>query len=286
MLESPSLRALAARAAVEHSGAVRIAAMGKHLCGSACDLALRCCVRASATAAADAATSVVATGVAKSAANCAAARADGGVCDCGAPGCGTSDFGPESIAALGLFFARMEAAPGAGGKAAADGARAMAEAEAQTRAAAAGEARIEWGGAAFATCCHHFCDWATFVDTPFLSSFGIDAGEFAVMRRTTTRYRVRVSGGSRGATAQRSAAARLAAMQAELGVLSKRLIDETRARWLSRKLAALAPRGAKVRLLRYCMDEVSPESTLLLWSSVEELAPPAAASVLPEVVAV
>ena len=279
LLKAPSLRALTA-AASDGGGdtnKVRFAAMGKHLCGSACDLALRCCVRAAASCAAP---SLQPSPACRAAALCEEAAAilrGGGGCDCGAPGCGTSDFGPESVAALERFFAQLETteedAAGAG-----TGAKTEAE---KVKANTTRGVGLEWGGAAFATCCHHFCDWSTFVDTRFLAAFGIRAGEFALMRRTTTRYRVRVAGGSRGAAAARSDGARLAATQAELGILSKRLIDEVRARWLRRRLATLGRRGATVRLLRYCIDEVSPESTLLLWSDGTS-----AAAMVPAVVAV
>ena len=37
------------------------------------------------------------------------------------------------------------------------------------------------GGFAFLTCCHHMCEWASFINKPLLLRHGIGEGEFRLL---------------------------------------------------------------------------------------------------------
>ena len=85
---------------------------------------------------------------------------------------------------------------------------------------------------------------------------GIDKQDFAVMRRLATLYRAHPAKAKGGGARAKTPAGRLACARAELGVASKRLINEARAAGLGA--------GWSSRLVRYVPPEISPENTLLL----------------------
>lgn len=122
-------------------------------------------------------------------------------------------------------------------------------------------------GIAFALCCHHVCDWSCYVGQEWLTENGLGEEDFNSMRwfaklaHSQDRQRQQqasAAGGRAGRLASgKSAGARAAAARAELGQLSKRLLDE------GRRLRLVAE-GWSCRLVRFVKREASPENVLLL----------------------
>lgn len=122
---------------------------------------------------------------------------------------------------------------------------------------AGGAADSRLRGVALALCCHHVCSWSSFVGQEWLVTRGISQQDFDGMRRFCKLAHSQYKQRSSPAPAPVSEAARAAAARAELGHLSKRLLDEARSAWL-RGL------GWRTRLLRFVPRSVSPENALLL----------------------
>ncbi len=138
-------------------------AFGKHLCGAAADLALRCAARHGAGPASQ-----------------ACAPADGGPAwDARAGGCTAPADQPAGARAAGDSAAtRCAAAGGAPPPAGpAAGARA-AEGGARAGGSAAGGGLL---GLAVATCCHHRCMWRDYVGKRFLLRAGFSPEEFEIV---------------------------------------------------------------------------------------------------------
>lgn len=109
-----------------------------------------------------------------------------------------------------------------------------------------------WRGLGIALCCHHACDWSSFVGREWLLQKGFTEQDFDSMRwfsRLSTRCKVPAEA--------RSESARAAAARGQLGRLCKYLLDEARLVWLQR-------RGWAGRLTRFVERETTPENVLLL----------------------
>jgi len=132
---------------------------------------------------------------------------------------------------------------------------------------------------AFAVCCHHLCDWKDYVNPDFLKRHGLFKGEFNLMRRLCTKYRshpnkarvdflsesIKETGPQAVAPFSshplRTRGAWEAALRAEIGIMSKRLLNEGRAAWM-REVQG----WRRVELLRYVDAAASPENQVLLAS--------------------
>eukprot|EP00943_MAST-04B_sp_MAST-4B-sp1_P000501 g501.t1 len=113
------------------------------------------------------------------------------------------------------------------------------------------EIRIS-GSLAFAMCCHHLCTFDTFINRELLQKYGIERGEFLLLRRLATKCRCHPK-------KVETLSAHKAKAKAEVGVLAKRLFNECRRSWLSNK------EGWKnVRLVKYISKDITPENTLLV----------------------
>ena len=108
---------------------------------------------------------------------------------------------------------------------------------------------------AFALCCHHLCEWQHLVGRAVLEAHGIDAKDFALMKRLCTSYRKRPKGRCH------TAAGKLALQRADMGIKCKRLINELRAHGMRQ---AAGHRWASVRVVEYVSESVSPENQLLV----------------------
>jgi len=107
-------------------------------------------------------------------------------------------------------------------------------------------------GFAFAVCCHHACEWYTYVGQMWLEGLGITRTDFEIMRwfsKLAPQYQV--------CREAQTAAAHAAAARTQLGLLSKRLLDEGRLVWLRNN-------GWEGRLVRFVDRAVTPENVLLL----------------------
>lgn len=120
------------------------------------------------------------------------------------------------------------------------------------------EGTFDIRGMALALCCHHLCDWSTYVGQSWFIAHGLSAEDFERMRWYSklahSQYKQRPDG---VVGDLRSQAARTAAARAELGHVSKRVIDEGRLAWLR-------DQGWSSRVVRFVQREVSPENSLLL----------------------
>jgi hypothetical protein len=111
------------------------------------------------------------------------------------------------------------------------------------------------------------------------SKLGIGRGEFSLMRKLATKYRAHPLGlsekdagkctGKVAAMHSLTRGARLAALQAELGILTKRLINEARASFVQSGGAEENSSGTgaghwRARLVRFVDESNSPENTLLV----------------------
>eukprot|EP00941_MAST-03F_sp_MAST-3F-sp1_P000062 g62.t1 len=121
-------------------------------------------------------------------------------------------------------------------------------------------------GIAFALCCHHLCSWNEIVDQPKFQEFGIGEREFAIMKRCCAKYRnhpFKLSEKDAGKVhnvekyKNMSNRCKIATLQAEVGILTKRLVNEVRANWMRSK-------GFKVKLIRYIDERITPENQLLI----------------------
>eukprot|EP00929_Paragymnodinium_shiwhaense_P041071 TRINITY_DN21362_c0_g1_i2.p1 TRINITY_DN21362_c0_g1~~TRINITY_DN21362_c0_g1_i2.p1 ORF type:complete len:578 (+),score=97.36 TRINITY_DN21362_c0_g1_i2:109-1842(+) len=124
------------------------------------------------------------------------------------------------------------------------------------RCCATASEQVPFRGIAFALCCHHVCDFGSYVGRQWLLDCGITAKDFDSMRWFSklahSQYTQREAGESPATAGARAAAAR-----AELGHLSKRLLDEGRLAWLRQQ-------GWDGRLVRFVRRQTSPENALLL----------------------
>merc|ERR1712146_124680 len=111
---------------------------------------------------------------------------------------------------------------------------------------------MRFRGVAFALCCHHVCEWSSYVGQKWLAARGLCEEDFNSMRwfakLAHSQYKQREESGENG---PKSHGARAAAARAELGHLSKRLVDEGRIAWLLEN-------GWKCRLVRFVDRETSP----------------------------
>merc|ERR1711964_187424 len=98
-------------------------------------------------------------------------------------------------------------------------------------------------GIAFALCCRHMCSWESYVGRDWLMSCGFSEDQFRALcyySKLASKYEV---------SSLSTDAARLAAARAELGILSKRLLDEGRCAWLR-------SHGWSARLLHFVSREI------------------------------
>merc|ERR1711871_1346048 len=115
-----------------------------------------------------------------------------------------------------------------------------------------------------AMCCHHLCVWEDYVNPKLLVAHGIGPGDFQLMKRLCTKSRThpaqKVLDGLDEAKARQLGTARAweAALRAEVGILSKRLLNEGRAAWLAQQ------GWSRVELCRYVTPDVTPENQVLL----------------------
>eukprot|EP00037_Helgoeca_nana_P012155 m.109827 g.109827 ORF g.109827 m.109827 type:complete len:641 (+) comp21286_c0_seq1:87-2009(+) len=105
---------------------------------------------------------------------------------------------------------------------------------------------------AIAVCCHHLADWDSLCGREVLEQCGIYRGEFSLLKKLATKYRVEVPAHATATNPK----AELAAARGAAGRAAKRLINVARAEWLS-------ARGWAVELVQYVPEEVTPENTLL-----------------------
>lgn len=126
------------------------------------------------------------------------------------------------------------------------------------------EGKLDFRGVALAFCCHHVCNWSTYVGQSWLSAQGISESDFESLRWFSKLANSQNRQRLKDAASQRSSAgARAAAVRAELGHLSKRLIDEGRLAWLGDV-------GWSHRLVRFVERDTSPENALLLaWPTAQ-----------------
>eukprot|EP00927_Polykrikos_kofoidii_P015474 TRINITY_DN16883_c0_g1_i1.p1 TRINITY_DN16883_c0_g1~~TRINITY_DN16883_c0_g1_i1.p1 ORF type:complete len:578 (-),score=72.01 TRINITY_DN16883_c0_g1_i1:14-1747(-) len=117
---------------------------------------------------------------------------------------------------------------------------------------------LKFRGIALAFCCHHECDWSSYVGKEWLASQGVTEADFGAMRwfskMAHTQYEQRENGIPRPF---KSVGSQAAAARAELGHLCKRLIDEGRLAWMRDS-------GWNCRLVRFVDRQTSPENALLL----------------------
>ena len=104
--------------------------------------------------------------------------------------------------------------------------------------------------AQFGTCCHHLCDWKSYVGKEFFHKHGLGAAEFDALRKASSWA---VSGRSDDDFAAK----------AQLGKLAKLFIDEGR-------MHACRAAGLRTELTKYVEASQTPENTLLLARFAQE----------------
>jgi tRNA:m4X modification enzyme len=144
-------------------------------------------------------------------------------------------------------------------------------------------------GVALATCCHHRCEWRSYVNKPFMRKLGFARDDFPRLARMSSWAcdgtapgvgsvkRPRSFAGEEPTTADATEAAdehgqppvedvddgnMSKAEKYEIGGMVKTLIDVGRVEWLQR-------RGLHGRLVGYVDTEVSPENRLIVVSRGE-----------------
>ncbi|XP_050098961.1 tRNA:m(4)X modification enzyme TRM13 homolog [Anopheles aquasalis] len=122
-------------------------------------------------------------------------------------------------------------------------------------------------GGLFALCCHHRCDWRSFVGKPFLLNNGIGRQEFELLVRMVS-WAVCGTGMSRerraeeavnGACEAKLDRCQLTRAEREtIGWKCKRLLDVARLQYLERH-------GFAAHLRRYITDDITPENVCLVF---------------------
>uniref|UniRef100_A0A2M4ALY9 tRNA:m(4)X modification enzyme TRM13 n=1 Tax=Anopheles triannulatus TaxID=58253 RepID=A0A2M4ALY9_9DIPT len=125
-------------------------------------------------------------------------------------------------------------------------------------------------GGLFALCCHHRCDWRSFVGKPFLLANGIGRQEFELLVRMVS-WAVCGTGMSRERRAEEATATNDGASEAKLdrcqltraeretiGWKCKRILDVARIQYLERH-------GFAPHLRRYVTDSITPENVCLVF---------------------